>query len=356
LKIGPRARCADSVRARAAVSLGCMAAVAGFALGVEVAHASGPSPHADPNQLFGVHPLEQGRTTLPGGHFNYALVPGQSIADGIVVENFTDRALNFHVYGADLLTAAGGGLAPAQPTAPMREVGAWITVSVALVTIPAHSQFTDAFTLALPGSVFPGEHLGAVVAAADVGVTPQGSPIEARTALIAVVTVPGTVRSSASLTALRGSTAISGQIGFGVTLSNTGNVLLTYSGSIKIVAGDGARVAVLPLTPTDAYVVPQGRVPLAAIWKKRAPLSGTFRAQATVTILADGSPVGTLTSQSVVFTFAPAFPLSIIGVCALALLLVLAPTTWLLRRRRRSLRTRGRMPTTISAARLDSLR
>jgi hypothetical protein len=43
------------------------------------------------NQVFGAHPVHQGQTTLPGGHFNFALAPGESVSDAVVVENFSDH-------------------------------------------------------------------------------------------------------------------------------------------------------------------------------------------------------------------------------------------------------------------------
>ena len=106
-----------------------------------VVRAAAQSPTPTPSALFGVHPAQEGRTTLPGGHFNFALVPGQKIADAIVVENFSSVVLRFHVYGADLITALGGGLTPAQPTATMRAVGAWIVVAEPTITIGAHGEF-----------------------------------------------------------------------------------------------------------------------------------------------------------------------------------------------------------------------
>jgi hypothetical protein len=263
-----------------------------------VAAAASPSPGAGQGQLFGARPLHEGHTTLPGGHFNFALVPGGTISDGVVVENFSDHSLDFHIYGADLLTASGGGLAPAQPNVTMQQAGAWIAVSTPKVTIPAHSQFTDSFTLTLPSTVSPGQHLGAVVASAAVGASPQGSTIEARIALTTVVTVPGTAHPSASLGPLSRSTPIPEELGFDITLSNTGNLLLTYAGSVVVYDGDGHRVGSLPLAPSDAYVVPAGQVPLAAVWTGTIPRSGKYSARATVTILADGKPVGSLTSQS----------------------------------------------------------
>jgi hypothetical protein len=309
--------------------------------------AAGESPASVPTELFGVHPVQEGRTTLPGGHFNFALVPGQRVTDAIVVENFSDHPLRVHVYGADLVTAAGGGLSSAQPGAIMREVGAWISVLVPAVTIAAHGTLTDPFTLKVPASASSGQHLGSVVASADVGQTAQGNPIEARAALIVVVTVPGVADASAQLTPLVGSDATSGQVGFGITLANTGNVLLTYAGVLLIDDSNGHRVATLPLTPTTAYVVPNGRVPLAAVWKEPAPLGAMYRAQATVIIFANGKAIRTLTSQSLALRLSssvPAFvPVTIVIV--IAALIILA--AWIARgglgRRRRSvaLRVRG---------------
>ncbi len=300
-----------------------------------MAHAAATPPAVNPSQLFGVHPVQEGHTTLPGGHFNFALVAGQSITDGIVVVNDSDHILNIHVYGADLLTAVGGGLAPAQPTATMHEVGAWITIAAPTIAVAGHSQVTDAFTVKVPSVVSPGQHLGAVVASADAGTTLQGNPIEARVALIAVVTVPGVAHSSGALSPLSMSTARSGSVRFGITLSNTGNVLLTYAGSIDITTSGGLNVATLPVAPASAYVVPAGQVPLVATWRDGSVAAGHYRAQATIVILADGIPVGTLSSHVVDLQITGIFPMLavIVGVLAIALFLLL--TTWSIHRRRR---------------------
>jgi hypothetical protein len=283
-------------------------AVAAGGAATHAAAADTPSSSSAPTSVFGAHPVEQGRTTLPGGHFNFALLAGGHISDAVVVENFTDHAIGFHIYGADLRSTSGGALAPAQPTDTMHAAGAWIVISQPQVTIPAHGQLTDAFTLTLPETVSPGQHLGAVVASANLGTTPQGSVIEARVALIVVVTVPGRARVSAALGPLRGSTAVPSHIRFTIALSNTGNVLLSYVGSVAVYNDRGDEVARLPLIPTDAYVVPTGHVPLAADWNATIPQSGTYRAQVTVTILADGKPVETLRSRSLSMPLASGRP------------------------------------------------
>jgi hypothetical protein len=331
LKSEPHVRFINAARARAVLIVGVML-IATLAVNSHMpVLAADESPSAEPAQLFGVHPVQEGRTTLPGGHFNFALVSGQRIADAIVVENFSDHALRFHVYGADLLTATGGGLAPAQPTATMHEVGAWITVSVPTVSVGAHAQVADEFTLTVPVSVSSGQHLGAVVVAADVGVTPQGTPIQARAALIVVVTVPGAADASASLTALGGSDATPGQVGFTLTLSNSGNVLLTFAGVVTIDDAEGHRVATLPMTPSDTYVVPSGRVPLAAVWTEPAPLADMYRAEATVTVFANGKLVRALTSQSLALRFASNVPAYVPLTLGLAIGALIALALWIAR-------------------------
>jgi hypothetical protein len=327
--------------------LACIAATLFTAAGAAPVAAASPPPDSARSQLFGVHPLLQGQTTLPGGHFSFALVAGQTASDGVVVENFSDRALDFHIYGADLLTAAGGGLAPAQATDVMREAGAWIDVETPRVTIPAHSRTTSMFTVTLPSAISPGEHFGALVAAAVVGTSPQGGTIEARTALITNITVPGTSIPSGRLGALTRSAGTPRGVGFAIVLSNTGNLLLTYAGSVDVLDSGGRTVATLPLTPTSAYVVPDGHVGLDAVWPGLPP-SGTYSAKATVTILARGTPVATLTSQSLPLSFAS--PASILPAVALVLggFVLAAGIVIAVRRRRRPARS---APTAVHGAR-----
>ena len=319
-----------------------MSAVMATAPAATLATAASPPTDTNHAQLFGVRPMHEGQTTLPGGHFSFDLVPGQSISDGVVVENFSNHSLDFHIYGADLLSASGGGFAPAQAGATMHEAGAWISMSTPKVSIPAHGQFTDEFTLTLPTTVSPGEHRGTVVAAATVGLSPGGSNIEARTALITVITVPGALKPSASLSALTRSAAGPQHLGFEIVLSNTGNLLLTYMGAVQIYDGAGRKVASLPLTPADSYVVPAGHMTLAALWKDPIPRSGNYSAQATVTILAKETPVTTLTSGSLALSFSswPLFQLRL-GI-ALGTLFFLTATWAVTRRVRRRRRSRGR--------------
>jgi hypothetical protein len=309
--------------------------------------ASSPTPVLAPTQLFGVHPVQEGRTTLPGGHFSFALVPGQRVSDGLVIENFSDHSLDFQIYGADLLVASGGGLTPAQPTATMHGAGAWITVLTPAVVIAANSQFTDNFTVTAPTVVSPGQHLGAIVAAANVGTTTQGNAIEARLALITVITVPGVAHPSARLAPLTRASAAPKQLAFGIILFNTGNLLLTYAGTVAVYDGVGRKVATLQLTPSDAYVVPAGRISLTAVWRRSLPTSGNYSARATVTVMANRKPVATLASQSLGLSFSGSPIMTVLGLALLFALSLLIVTTWIFGRRAYRLRRRRSRPLVV---------
>ena len=80
-------------------------------------------------------------------------------------------------------------------------------------------------------------------------------------------------------------------------------------------------------------VVPDGQVQLAAVWKEVDPRSAAYRVQASVTILADGTPVGTLRSQSLALQFPSGTPIPIVVGAAVLLAALLLLAAWSVRRR-----------------------
>ncbi|RSS59681.1 hypothetical protein [Streptomyces sp. WAC01280] len=129
--------------------------VLALAPGAQAAPAPVPSPtppEPAASAPFGVQAGLYGLTTLTGGHFGYALKAGARIEDSAVIYNRSDEARTFHVYGADVANAAGGGLAPAQEGQKMGAVGAWLKLdSGATVTVRPKSSATVRFSLAVPG-------------------------------------------------------------------------------------------------------------------------------------------------------------------------------------------------------------
>ena len=101
-------------------------------------------------------------------------------------------------------------------------------------------------------------------------------------------------------------------------------------------------------------MVPNGEVRLAAVWKEVDSPANPYRVRATVTILANGAPVGTLTSQSLELQLPSGTPAAIVvGVGALvaAMLLLVAWST----RRQAQRRTRS-VARNVLDKRLTSLR
>ncbi|MFE7093679.1 COG1470 family protein [Streptomyces erythrochromogenes] len=312
--------------------------VLALAPGAQAAPAPVPSP-APPDPAagapFGVQAGLYGLTTLTGGHFGYALKAGARIEDSAVIYNESDEARTFHVYGADVAHAAGGGLAPAQEGQQMRAVGAWLKLdSEASVTVQPKSKATVRFSLAVPDGTPPGSHLGSLVTALRTPAVSGGVNTETRIARLVEVTVPGTADLQVSLTELEHRPAGGGEE-FTVTVRNTGNVLYTFAGTLNITGGSSART--VPLTPTGIYVIPGGS---ATVTGRLAdlPALGRRAVTASVTASVPGGAAKTVESNTVRLSYFPWLiaSLTVAGLLALGLLLVITRKRWRARLRRRA--------------------
>lgn len=249
---------------------------------------------------FSVHAVYQGQTTLTHGHYKYDLTAGASANDAIVVQNTGTSTLTVDVYGADMLQAAGGGLAPAGENDVMHGVGTWIKVAQKQLTIPGGQSATDAFVTTIPAGTEPGDHLGAVVAQAGGGVQGQVNVVT-RAALLVEADIPGSAQPSATHTDLVAHPDGDGKDSFSITLTNTGNLLLTVNGSVVITDDSGKTVGTLPLNPVGAYAIPGGTLQMQSPDWTFA--KGTFHVQAVLDVNADDKPFTTFTSNSLSFTF-----------------------------------------------------
>ena len=256
---------------------------------------------AAPSPVYGIHPGLLGKTTLPGNHFGYALPAGASQADSVVVENFTANPLTVSVYPADLIGAAGGGLAPTQ-AGPQHQVGAWIRIARSVVVVPAHGQVTDPFELNVPAGTAPGSYYGAVVATRNAGTTSTGLAIQTRVALIVDLTVPGTVHVALDLhrpvAHRQGS-----REAVTVTITNHSNVTVTLA-SPTVDVRNGALSAARSLKPAGVYILPGGQATLTASYGP-LPLIGRLRLTARTDALVNARLAGRYTSPTLTLSFFP---------------------------------------------------
>ncbi|MER5778281.1 hypothetical protein ABT144_29095 [Streptomyces sp. NPDC002039] len=308
--------------------------VLGPAPGAQAAPAPAPSP-APPEPAagapFGVRAGLYGLTTLTGGHFGYALKAGARIEDSAVIYNQSDEARTFHLYGADVTHATGGGLAPAQEGQKMTAVGAWLKLdSEATVTVQPKSRATVRFSLAVPDGTPPGSYVGSLVTSLRTPAVSGGVNTETRIARIVELRVPGEADLRVSLTALEHRPSGGGEE-FTVTVRNTGNVLYTFAGTLNITGGGSPRT--VPLTPAGIYVIPGGTATVTGRLTD-LPAVGRLEVTAGVTATVPGGAVKTVNSNTVRLSCFP----WLMATLAVGVLLSLGLVLFVTRERRRAWR------------------
>jgi hypothetical protein len=95
--------------------------------------------------------------------FEYALDPGATVDDGLVVLNRGTEPLTLSVYAADGFTTDTGQLDVLAGGEESRAVGAWVTASGDTVTVAPGETATVPFSLTVPANATPGDYAGAVV-------------------------------------------------------------------------------------------------------------------------------------------------------------------------------------------------
>jgi len=218
--------------------------------------------------------------------FTYELGPEKHVADAVVVKNSTATSQTFELYAADGYdTADSDVFALRSATQPKLEVGAWVHLPSASVTVPAHSSIRVPFSLSVPAHVSPGDHMGGIVALDEepTAVTGNGSHLLVRTGVGVriLVRVPGRLRPGLSVTAVRVSGSVpplsflsgSSRATVRVGLANTGNTVL--SGVLHVAATDSFGRTVARLAPVrfDA-LLPGARATLVVPPWKHLPVLG----------------------------------------------------------------------------------
>lgn len=277
-----------------------------------------PAAHSQQGRaLFGLRPSLYGKTMLEDGHFQYAVKAGSSVQDAVEVINSSAEKLELELYAADMEQASDGSLAPKDVTQKMDAVGRWIELERDEVAVPPKSSRFVSFTIEIPPTLGPGDHIGAVVASAITGRTPAGLNIESRVALIARVRVPGTPKLDAEI----GPLSVEDGTSFRVDVRNTGNLLFTAKGTIDISDG-GRRVASVPLDPPDIYLIPGGTATFRAVWTS-APLFGTRDAVVSLDTTSPKVPFERLTGRPVTTSYFAGSLVALAVTIALALFVVL---------------------------------
>lgn len=156
-----------SARRLAAVLAACLFAVlpAAEAASAAPAQPSHARPAADPHgrTTFGVQPSSAKKPDARP-NFSYGVTPGAAVRDYIAVWNYGNEPLTLNVYAADAINTAQGGFDLLAGGVTSKDAGAWVKVGKSRVTIPRRSKVIVPFTLTVPATVTPGDHVAGIVA------------------------------------------------------------------------------------------------------------------------------------------------------------------------------------------------
>jgi hypothetical protein len=282
---------------------------------------------------YGVRPAPDCHTDGRTG-FAHALEPGASVIDGVEIFNLTGDPAFFDLYGGDVITSTGGGLAPAPRGSDTTGAGLWIVPDEGTVEVPPRSSMVVPFSISVPAGVAPGTEAAAVLVEPHAASGSGSIEARSRVALIVEIEVLGEVDLGVVLGGLTFRRDRTGIV-FQLPVTNTGNVTFALSGAVRIGrSGDGA---VILLTPSDVAIGPGERLELAGTWRS-PPSIGRYDATPVVTAQVPNRQPVQVTGQPITIWFIPWPAISLLAIAALLAAWILAATRdrrqlWLQHRR-----------------------
>ena len=244
---------------------------------VAAANADGPTFSLRPAQSDPARPATK-------GYFILDTTPGQIIADQVVVINSGTTVGTVRLFAVDAVTGQGGGASFPDAAAPRRDVGSWIRLDRAELTLQPGEQQTVDFTVTIPAAATAGEHLGGLVAL-DTAIK-QGAPgalrIDTQSRMVTAVQVNLPGQTVERLTV--GGVSTGGPEGKQILLldlRNAGNIMLRPVGSLVVTDAAGATVQDLPLK-IDTFL-PGDTLQYPVAVQKQALGAGQYRAKVDLT-------------------------------------------------------------------------
>jgi hypothetical protein len=166
---------------------------------------------------------------------SYTGDPGTVIEDAVTLYNLGNQQLTFAVYAADAYNGPDGALDLQTASQTPTDVGSWVRLEQELITVPPGRKLTIPFTLTIPDSARPGDHIGAILAASE-AVGPdeddQLVAVDRRTGTRLNVRVSGPLRAELAITGLAadfeaGANPIAGSMHVRYRIENRGNVRMS---------------------------------------------------------------------------------------------------------------------------------
>lgn len=262
---------------------------------------------------------------------SYEVDPGATIEDAVTVYNFGNVQLTFGVYATDARNTASGQFDSLPADEPPTDVGSWIDVGQANVTVPPGQQVTLPITIEVPADASPGDHVGTILASnAAAGVGPDGKTVvlDRRAGTRVYVRVAGPLEPELAIESVKTSyhptlNPLDGSATVQYRIRNRGNVRLGGAHSLSISGPFG--VARTRIAAQDLPELLPGEDAVLEAELDHIPATGLLVTEVRLEPVGDGGDLAVDTQRA--FALAP--PITVI-------LLLLA--IWLAVRSRRAYR------------------
>ena len=199
-------------------------------------------------------------------YFKPVIAPGGTFSDAVTVTNSSDAPMTLFVTPVDGLTSTGSGAVYANRQDPVEKAGRWVAPATGTVTVPPQGSLDVPFTVRVPGTAVPGDHL-AGIAVEDAHPHSSGGTFSVTEIIRAVVGIQIQVPGAAAFTMTAGTPSLAklpGTSNAAVTipLVNTGGLLGKPALTVSL-AGDGYSRTVTRALDT---VLPGDHIDYPFVW------------------------------------------------------------------------------------------
>ncbi|GAA2892770.1 hypothetical protein Acy02nite_40080 [Actinoplanes cyaneus] len=227
--------------------------------------------------------------------YSYAVNPGGSAEDGLVVANKGDTPLALAVYAADGLTTSTGQLDLIARDKKSTGIGIWVAADTPTVTVPAGKTVEVPFKVTVPANATPGDYVGGIVTSLTAPDATAQVNVERRLGIKIKLRVGGALVPSLAVEDLKvawsGAALARGDATVTYTIHNTGNAVESAKQAVAI-TGPFGRLR----TEAGAIAAPPELLP-GESWKVSVPVHGVAPA-VLLTATAELTPMVTDESGS----------------------------------------------------------
>lgn len=218
---------------------------------------------------IGLAPVAAGTTTpLPESYFTQTVAAGSIWSARVMVTNSTNSPEPLVVNPVDGVTASSSGAVYASRRTPLRGSASWVRPAVSSLIVPAHDRSFVDFSVAVPSSARPGDHLAGIAFQMEPQTSPSTRKFRVRVVTRAVIGVLVIVPGPASFNVRLGAVALRGQPGTGlgevvIDLVDSGGLLGRPDLAVSVSRG---VVTHLTVRRTLGTLLPGDEIPYPMPW------------------------------------------------------------------------------------------